>query len=148
MRGAGAGWRMGCGRWVRRVWVAVAAVLVLGCETPPRELSELTVVDSLYVDQESGAPWSGPVIRYFEDDPEVVQLEGTLLDGAWHDELVVYHLNGRVRYMGSFNRGDRCGAWTENADSTELGSVYEALLREVETIGMYPPCEGGTENDG
>ncbi|MEM7417812.1 MAG: hypothetical protein AAF389_20145 [Gemmatimonadota bacterium] len=137
-------WRIRCGatRRVFRLGLFALVALAVGCEVAPRELADLTVVDSVYIDPESGAPWSGPVVRYFEDDPELVQVEGTLLDGTWHDDFVVYHVNGRIRYMGSFNRGDRCGAWTENADSTELGSVYEALLREVETMGMYPPCEG------
>lgn len=119
----------------------VLASMLLGCETPPRDLTELAVVDSLYVDPSTGEVWSGTIFRHFEDDDTRVQIEGELLEGSWHGELTVYHPNGRIRYMGSFNRGERCGPWTENADSTDLGSVYEALIREVETMGMYPPCD-------
>lgn len=123
----------------------LAALLpVWGCEEPARDLARLDVVDSVYVEPTTGEPWSGAVVRYFEDDSTLVQLEGALLEGIWHGELVVYHPNGRVRYMGSFERGERCGPWTENADSTALESVYEALLREVETMGIYPPCGGGS----
>lgn len=126
----------------RRRALLLGLSLLAGCEAPPRDLAELTVVDSVYVSPESGEPWSGSIVRYFDDEPESVQIEGELLEGSWHGEMVVYHPNGRIRYMGSFDRGQRCGPWTENADSTDLGSVYEALLREVETMGMYPPCEG------
>lgn len=99
-------------------------------------------MDSLYLEPATREAFTGPVVRYFEDDPARVQLEGSLLDGAFHGELVVYHPNGRIRYMGSFKAGERCGPWTENADSTNTGSIYEDLIREVETLGLYPPCEG------
>ena len=120
----------------------LVCALFVGCAGPPRVLDELVVVDSLYIEPATGEPWTGSVVRYFEDEPEKVQIEGGLLDGAWHGELVVYHPNGRVRYMGSFVNGERCGPWTENADSTSLESVYEALIREVESMGIYPPCDG------
>lgn len=128
---------------VRRVLLAlaVAAGLILAaCSAEPRDLGELTVRDSVYVDPTTGTPFTGEVVRRFRDDPERVQIEGALLDGEWDGDFVAYHSNGRVRYMGSFRHGQRCGAWTENADSTALGSVYEQLVREVETMGMYPPC--------
>jgi len=75
-------------------------------------------------------------------DLERVELEGRLLDGTWHGELRVYHPNGRIRYMGNFEQGQRCGPWTENADSVSTGSLYDEVVREVETMGLYPPCEG------
>lgn len=128
----------------RRLALLLLSVPFVGCEAPPRDLTELQVVDSAYVDPGTGTLWSGSIVRYFEDDPEKVQIEGALLEGSWHGELTVYHPNGRIRYMGSFNRGERCGAWTENADSTDLGSVYESLIREVETMGLYPPCDGAS----
>lgn len=107
---------------------------------PPRDLAELVVADSLYVDPMTRTPYTGPIFRAFADNPDVVEVEGGLLDGTWDGELVVYHPNGRVRYMGSFVAGDRCGPWTENADSTATESAYDALLREIETMGLYPPC--------
>lgn len=100
------------------------------------------VVDSLYVDPGTGLPYTGPVVRYFDDAAETVQIRGALRDGTWDGELVVYHANGRVRYMGSFENGDRCGPWVENADSTPTLNVYEDLVREVESMGLYPPCGG------
>jgi len=108
---------------------------------PPRDLEELSVVDSLYVDA-MGSPYTGPVFRSFPDSVLQVQIEGSLRDGLWEGELVVYHANGRVRYMGSFTSGERCGPWTENADSVAVESVYEQLIQEVESMGLYPPCEG------
>lgn len=106
----------------------------------PRDLSTLAVVDSLYVDPGSGEPFSGPVFRPFPSDPDRTQIEGRLLEGTWDGEFRVYHGNGRIRYMGSFDAGSRCGPWTENIDSTRSGSVYEELLDEIESLGMYPPC--------
>ena len=87
-------------------------------------------------------PFSGSIVRYFEEPSDQVQLEGGLRDGVFDGDLVVYHPNGRVRYMGSFRDGERCGPWTENADSTETGNVYAEVMREVETLGLYPPCDG------
>tara|TARA_B110000438_G_C15520364_1_gene523890 strand:+ start:373 stop:513 length:141 start_codon:yes stop_codon:yes gene_type:complete len=46
--------------------------------------------------------------------------------------------------MGSFYQGERCGAWTKNTDSVDLGSVYQALIHEVETMALYPPCDGSS----
>ena len=106
------------------------------------DLAALDVVDSLYVVPETLEPFSGPIVRFFEEPSDRVELEGGLRDGVFDGELVVYHRNGRVRYMGSFREGARCGPWTENADSTATGGVYEDLLREVETLGLYPPCDG------
>ena len=123
----------------------LAGVLgVLACGAPPaRALDELVVVDSLYVEPGTGLPYTGRVVRHFERAPERVQVRGMLRAGTWDGELIVYHPNGRVRYMGSFENGDRCGAWVENADSLPLDNVYEELVREVESMGLYPPCEGG-----
>lgn len=118
------------------------------CEgPPPRDLAELVVRDSLYVDPTTDDPFSGPVVRTFASDPDRVEIEGALLDGAWEGELRVYHPNGRIRYMGSFRAGERCGPWTENADSTPVGTALDALIREVETIGLYPPCDPDTDTD-
>jgi hypothetical protein len=126
------------------VTLLATTVGILACGTPPvRALDDLAVVDSLYVDPETRAPYTGPVVRHFDDAPEAVQIRGALRDGTWDGELVVYHPNGRVRYMGSFEGGNRCGPWVENADSTPTLSVYEDLVREVESMGLYPPCEGG-----
>ena len=123
----------------RRAVLALALGL-LSCGAPPaRALDELAVVDSLYVEPGTGIPYTGRVIRHFEGDPERVQIDGSLRDGTWDGELIVYHPNGRVRYMGSFENGDRCGAWVENADSFPLDNVYEELVREVESMGLYPP---------
>lgn len=150
----------------RRIRLIIGSFLVAalggGCAPEPRDLTQLTVADSLYVDPASGVPFSGPVVRYFAASGEGVdsasvavtegevltgstfELEGTLREGVWDGELVVYHPNGRVRYMGSFARGERCGPWVENADSTPTLSTYEELVREVESMGLYPPCDGSS----
>ena len=105
-----------------------------------RNLATLTVVDSLYVEPSTGEPFTGQVYRPFPSDAERIQVEGSLLDGTWHGEFKAYHGNGRIRYMGTFHAGARCGAWTENVDSVAERSVYEELLDEIESLGIYPPC--------
>ena len=123
------------------VLTATASLTMSGCSDPsPRDLSTLVVVDSLYVDPASGAPFTGSVYRRFEEAPEKTQVEGNLSAGTWNGEFRVYHPNGRIRYMGSFHAGDRCGAWTENADSVPRPSVYEEIVDEIESLGVYPPC--------
>lgn len=130
--------------------LAIALLVAVGtaCGGPaPRDLSDLVVVDSVYRDPVTEAPFTGPVFRAFADAPETLQLEGTLSAGLWDGELVVYHPNGRVRYMGSFVNGARCGPWTENADSVPTESTYDELLREIESLGIYPPCDGSVPGE-
>ena len=107
--------------------------------TPNRALADLVLQDSVYLVPETLEPYTGDV---FPDEPDKLQLKGHLTAGQWDGELVVYHPNGRVRYMGSFSQGERCGAWTENADPDPPGSVFDQLKQEVEAMGLYPPCEG------
>ena len=130
---------------MRFLLVALLLLGSLACtEGEARSLDELSIVDSLYVDPESGDPYTGPVVRWFGDDSTSVQIEASLLSGVWDGEMIVYHPNGRVRYMGSFADGERCGPWVENADSVPTESVYEDLVREVESMGLYPPCDGSS----
>lgn len=121
--------------------LAIAALIVACGDADARSLDDLVVRDSVYMDPTSGEAFTGRVVRHFEDDTTSIQLEGRLLEGVWDGEMIVYHPNGRVRYMGSFADGDRCGPWVENADSVPTRSVYEDLVREVESMGLYPPCE-------
>lgn len=126
---------------IRRTVLALLC-LAGACAGPaPRDLDELVVLDSVYVDASTSLPYSGGVYRMFAADHARVQLEGHLLDGEWNGEFTVYHVNGRIRYLGSFARGQRCGAWTENADSVPTLSIYEEVVREIETLGLYPPCD-------
>lgn len=113
----------------------------LGCAgDSPRSIETLVVHDSVYVDPASGLPYSGPVYRRFADQPTMNQVEGTLREGLWHGAFRVYHPNGRVRYMGAFHGGARCGPWTENADSTAVADAYALLVNEIESLGVYPHC--------
>jgi hypothetical protein len=116
-------------------------LLLAGCgASARRDVSELMIEDSLYVSTDTGLPYTGTVFRTFPDQPENVQLEGALFDGTWDGELTVYHANGRIRYMGSFTEGDRCGPWTENLDSLPPVNLYDELVRDIESMGIYPPC--------
>ena len=85
-------------------------------------------------------PYTGRVFRMFETDPETQQLQGALRDGVWQGEFVVYHGNGRVRYSGSFANGERCGPWLENRDAEPPEDIYEELVQEIESMGIYPEC--------
>jgi hypothetical protein len=111
-----------------------------GDRAPARDLGELTIRDSTYYEPETMQPYSGRVIRPFAGDSTRIQVQGTLLEGTWHGELIVYHESGRVRYMGNFDHGERCGPWTENAADEEPTSLYDQVRSEVEALGMYPPC--------
>ena len=135
---------MSTGGAIRRVLgvSALAAVLQAGCspERGARDLSDLVLQDSTYFAPETMEPFTGRIFRAFPDDTTRREIEGELLDGEWHGELVVYHTSGRVRYMGSFAHGNRCGPWTENTQDREPVNMYDELVSEIETLGMYPPC--------
>ena len=122
--------------------LALLIVLFTACAeaTPPRALDELVIRDSLYLDPETLAPYTGPVFRMFEDDLEKEQIRGKLTNGLWSGDMVVYHQNGRVRYMGSFVDGERCGAWSENRDAEPPEDIFAELRQEVESMGLYPEC--------
>ena len=127
--------------YLRRIVLALSLFALACSTTPERDLTELVLQDSTYFAPETMEPYTGDVLKYFPDNPDKVQLEGSLRGGTWHGELVVYHPNGRVRYLGSFKTGERCGAWTENQDPDPPGDIYEELKQEIESIGLYPLCE-------
>lgn len=128
----------------RRVAVAVVALAALSAfactRTPPRELTELVVQDSTYLDPETMLPHTGPVLHTFPGDEGRVQLEATLRDGTWEGELTVFHQTGRVRYQGEMSGGARCGAWVENENPTAPESAYEAIKEDLESLVIYPDC--------
>ncbi len=124
--------------------LAILSLLITAClGSAPRDLSDLVVSDRVYVLPSTRLPYSGRVFRAFPDGAGGVQLEGELLAGTWDGEFKVYHPNGRIRYMGSFVAGEMCGPWTENADSVFPGDLYEELVAEIESMGIYPPCSKG-----
>lgn len=122
--------------------LALLVCVLAACGGPaPRDLADLVSEDSIYVEPLTGLPYSGPVYRAFASDRGKLQIEAELLNGEWEGEFIVYHRNGRVRYMGSFVGGQRCGPWTENADSIAPVNAYAELFSEIESMGIYPPCE-------
>lgn len=127
---------------MRSVVSAVSCCLLLGAcfGPPPRDLAELIVEDSTYLDPATQAPYAGPVFRSFPELPDVIQLESTLADGTWQGELTVYHRTGRIRYQGEMSEGVQCGAWVENDEPEVPGSLYEEIKEELESLVMYPPC--------
>ena len=127
---------------VRLTLVLLSASLLLGCfEAAGRDLDELVVRDSLYVDPETLAPYSGRVFRVFPvGDGGGVQLEATLRDGAWEGEMTVYHSTGRVRQQGSTAGGAKCGGWIENEQPEAPESVYDQIKDDLESLVMYAPC--------
>jgi len=123
---------------------ATLLLLLGGCVgTRTADLDDLVLRDSTYLVAESLEPYTGRVVRHFASDAEKVQLEGTLRDGIWEGELTVYHESGRIRYQGRLSAGSPCGAWVENRDDEASGSVYQELKREIESMGLYPPCPEG-----
>lgn len=128
-------------RSVPTVVAALAALAVGACGSEPRvALESLEVRDSVYVQPATGEPFTGRVYRTFADDPDRVELEGRLERGTWNGELTVYHAGGSIRYQGRLADGAPCGAWVENREGGEELSLYEELVREIESMGLYPPC--------
>ena len=122
--------------------VVLLALPIASCQQAitPRALDELVIRDSVYLDPETLTPFTGPVFSLFEEDPGAEQIRGELRDGVWSGEMTVYHENGRVRYMGSFDSGERCGPWVENRDADPPEDVLTELKQEVESMGLYPEC--------
>lgn len=111
--------------------------------TPTRDLEELIIQDSTYLDPVSMAPYSGRVVRHFPGEDSVLQLEASLRNGTWEGELTVYHESGRVRYQGEMSGGARCGGWIENENPAEPETVYQAITEDLESLVIYPECPGG-----
>ena len=111
--------------------------------TLTRDLDDLIVEDSTYLDPGTMLPYSGRVVRYFRGEERVRQVEATLRDGTWEGELTVYHSSGRVRYQGEMSAGAQCGGWIENENPTEPESVYQAIREDLESLVMYPECPDG-----
>ena len=109
-------------------------------QAPPREITELVVQDSTYLDPETMLPYSGPVFRNFPADEGGTQFEATLRDGTWEGELTIYHETGRVRYEGEMSGRAQCGAWIENENPVESESIYEAIKEDLESLVIYPDC--------
>jgi hypothetical protein len=110
---------------------ALLIVSLLGCgpgsPSGSVELRDLELRDSTYFEPRTLEPYTGRVSSTFLTDPEHIQIEGEMLDG-------------RIRYQGRLERGVRCGAWTENTDPRPPSNVYEELVTEIESLGLYPPC--------
>ena len=119
------------------------SLLLSGCSDVVRQvvpLDELVLQDSIYMDAETLEPFTGRVERVFEDDPREVQLRGDLVNGIWNGDIIVYHENGRIRYMGSLADGEKCGEWIENRDSDPPSDILAELKQEIESLGIYEPC--------
>jgi hypothetical protein len=108
-----------------------------------QNLDELMVRDSTYLDPVTLEPFSGRIVRYFVHDTTLVEVEGRLKDGTWTGELTIYHPSGRIRDQGRLVDGVKCGAWVEDGPDREAGGIYEEVVREVESLSIYPDCTEG-----
>ncbi|MGI9626056.1 MAG: hypothetical protein ACR2QM_04415 [Longimicrobiales bacterium] len=135
-------------RWVlgfsptalRRLVFAGVVVGLASCTgAPPRDIAELVVQDSTYLDPETATPYTGPVFKRFVDG-EDIQVEAVLVDGTWEGELTIYHTTGRIRYQGEMSGGAQCGGWVENEATVAPESAYEAIKEDLESLVMYPAC--------
>lgn len=121
----------------------LVSLLLSGCSDVVRRvvpLDDLVLRDSVYMDAETLEPFTGGVERVFNDDPREVQLRGDLVNGMWNGDIIVYHENGRIRYMGSLADGEKCGEWIENRDSDPPSDILVELKQEIESLGIYEPC--------
>lgn len=121
----------------------VAVGSLAGCaEQRGVNLDDLVIQDSTYFEPASQTPYSGPVFRPFPDDAEKMELTGTLHEGAFNGELTVYHANGTIRFQGELVEGTKCGTWFESQDDEDRESLYEAVVKDIESMSLYPPCPG------
>ena len=128
--------------------ILFALLLVLGgcaAPAPDRNLDDLVLRDSTYMEPETMEPFSGAVFRNFRNDSTRVEIQGVLREGTWEGELRVYHSSGRIRYMGTLAAGAQCGAWIENRDADRPESILEELKQDVESLGLYPQCPGDAD---
>jgi len=58
--------------------------------------------------------------------------EGSYVEGAMHGLWTAWHPNGRVRMRAWYDRGRRCGVWSEYAESGE----------EVRRVEFRRACPG------
>jgi len=127
-----------------RFALAVVPCVAAACAVqPPTDLDTLVQRDSTYLAPETLEPFSGRVVRRFANAADRIQIEGTLQDGIWEGELTVYHESGRIRYQGDMHAGAQCGAWVENREDEEAGSAFSTLMRDVESLSLYPECPKG-----
>ena len=127
-----------------RLLLCLAVPSLAACtRTPPREITELVVQDSTYLDPKTLLPYSGPVFRNFPGEGGGTQLEAMLRGGAWEGEFTIYHETGRIRYEGEMSGGAQCGAWIENESPVEPESAYEAIKEDLESLVIYPDCPEG-----
>jgi hypothetical protein len=123
------------------------ALASAACGAAPADLDELVRRDSLYLTPGALTPHTGGVVRYFPGGEGKVQLEGRLMRGTWEGELTVYHESGRLRYQGVMSGGAPCGAWIEDREDLEGGSLHDILKQDIESMGLYPPCPGESLRD-
>ena len=123
------------------LFACLLAPALLACvPAPTRNLEELIIQDSTYLDPASMLPYSGRVVRHFPGEDSLLQLEASLSDGTWEGELTVYHESGRVRYQGEMSGGAQCGGWIENENPAEPETVYQAITEDLESLVIYPEC--------
>lgn len=135
---------MGFGLLPRPLLLFAVALALSACgRMPAREIGELVVQDSTYLDPETLLPYSGRVFRNFPGEAGGTQLEATLRDGTWEGDFTIYHETGRIRYEGEMSGGSQCGAWIENESAVEPESAYEAIKEDLESLVIYPDCPEG-----
>lgn len=129
-----------------RRWAWLLAPLLWSCDlAPTRSLDELTVVDSTYVDPDTGEPYSGYVTaRWPERMGGGSRLEARLLAGTWEGEFTLYHPTGRIRQQGVMSGGAPCGGWVENENPAVPESMLQEVTEELESLVIYGECPGGS----
>ena len=124
------------------LWIAIVLPgLLSGCGPgTAQNLDDLMVRDSTYLDPGTLEPFSGRIVRYFVHDTTLVEVEGRLQNGTWAGELTIYHPSGRIRDQGRLMDGAKCGAWVEDSPDRPTGGIYDEVVREVESLSIYPDC--------
>lgn len=80
--------------------------LLAACSDPSaRSLDHLVLVDGVYLDAETMAPYTGPVTQAFPGDSSRVKTSGAMRDGRMHGPWKEYYESGRLRTSYAYSEG-------------------------------------------
>ena len=127
---------------MRKTLLVALALIAVGCSEPvPRNVDELVIQGSKYLDGETLEPYSGPVFELFSDNPSEIYkrwnlkdgdpdglyesywdnrqlwVKNTFKDGERNGMFEMYQYDGQLWTKGIYKDGEKCGEWFENGET-------------------------------